>query len=64
MMLKRDWTKSSVVINYSALNSECHWEDLCSYLGDQQTLASDNHNKSRGGRSGPILNLVFIDVLS
>jgi hypothetical protein len=34
-----------VIINYSTLNSEHNWEDLCIQLSNQQTRAPDNHNQ-------------------
>ena len=30
-------------INYSTLDNERNWEDLCFQLRNQQTCASDNH---------------------
>ena len=56
--LKRDWTTSSIFINYSKLSSEHNWEDLCVQLRNRQTCTSDNHNLIRGG---PIFNPVFDD---
>ena len=42
--------------NYSTLDRERSWEDLCIQLRNQQTYTFDNHNLVRGG---PILNPVF-----
>ena len=41
---KGDWTPSSIYINYSTINSEHTWEDLCVQFRNQQTYTSDNHN--------------------
>ena len=35
--------------NYSTLNIEHNWEDLCIMLRNQQTCTSDNHNYIMGG---------------
>ena len=55
-MSKRDWTTSSSCINYSTLNSEHSWENLCNHFRKQQTCAFDKHTKSRGG-------LVFLSFI-
>ena len=42
-MFKRDWTMYSNISNYSTLNSEHNWEDLCIEFRNQQTCTSDNY---------------------
>jgi hypothetical protein len=43
--LKRDWTTPSNINNYSTLNNEHKWEDLCTQLSrNPQACTSHNHN--------------------
>jgi hypothetical protein len=51
----------SNINNYSTLNSDHNWKDLCIHLRDQQTCTSSLHNQIRGGL---IFNLVLVDVPS
>ena len=60
-MLKRDWIAFTNINNYSTLNSEHNWEDLCVQSKNQQTYPSDNHNQIG---VDPIFNPIFIDVSS
>ena len=62
-MLESDHATSSDIDkkNYSALNSEHSWEDLCIQLRNQQACTSDNQQWIR---VSPIANLIFADVSS
>ena len=42
--LNEIWIMSSNINNYSTLNSENNWEDLCIQLRNQQTCTLDDHN--------------------
>ena len=46
-MLENDWTASLSIVNYSTLNNEDNWEDLCIQLRNQQIYPSITINKSR-----------------
>ena len=43
-MFKRDEPTSSYINNYSTLNSDDNWEDLCTELRNQYTCTFDKHN--------------------
>jgi hypothetical protein len=53
--------KSSNTINYSTLNSEHNWQDLCIRLKSQSMCTFSNHNQIRGS---PIFNPIFADASS
>ena len=47
--------------NYSILNNEHNWKDLCLWLENQHTCTSNNHNQIKGD---PIFNPIFTNVSS
>ena len=47
-MVRRDWTPSANIHDYSTLNNEHNWKDLYIQLRNQQTYTSDNHNQLKG----------------
>ena len=49
----------SNINNYSTLNSDDNWKDLCIHSRNQQTCTSSRHNYIRGNL---IFDLVFVDV--
>ena len=55
------WATSSTFMNFSTLNSEHNWEDLCICSKYQQTCTSHSHNYIRGG---PNFNPIFVDASS
>ena len=42
--LKRGWTTSSNINNYSTLNNEHNGQELCVLLRNQQVCTSNSHN--------------------
>ena len=60
-MFKRDWSTFSNIDNYSTLNNEHNWEDVCIQLKNQQAFVSNSHNHSK---EGPIFNHGFAYVSS
>ena len=57
-MLQRKRGTSSKINKYSTVNNKHNREDLCSYLRNQQTCTSNNHNYIKGG---PIFNPFFLE---
>ena len=47
-IVKRDWTMCSNIYNYSTLDNEHNWEDLCIQLRNQHTCTSNNHKLNQG----------------
>lgn len=48
-MLKRYWTTSLHINEYSTLDNEYNQEDLHIQLRNQETCSSDNYNYDKGG---------------